>query len=71
MKTEEEQLEFSRRQKEIAQIHSDLVSNIGTPTTDEHVQLIKTSESVMIKNMQDLVYAYIGSNFHQIMKEKE
>ena len=51
MKTEQEQLEFSLKQKAIAQEHSDFVSGIGTPTTDEHFQLIKDSENIMIKKI--------------------
>ena len=71
MKTEQEQQEFQKRQKEIAKAHSDLVSSIGTPKTPEHHQAIKDSEENMVKTMQDLVYNYIGADFAQMMKDKE
>ena len=71
MKTEQEQLEFSLKQKEIAQAHSDLVSRIDDPHTEENQKIISASHDLMVKNMQELVYAYIGSDFHQIMKDKK
>jgi hypothetical protein len=71
MKTEQEQLDFSNKQKEIAQSHSDLVSSIGTPITDAHIQMIKKSEEVMIAKMQELIYSYIGTDFHKMMKDKQ
>jgi hypothetical protein len=71
MKTEQEQQEFQKRQKEIAKSHSDLVSSIGVPKNDEDHQLIKSSEEQMHKEMQDLVFKYIGPEFHQMMQEKD
>ena len=71
MKTEQENLEFEQKQKLIAQIHSNLVDSIGVPKNDKENQLIKSSEEEMIKAMQNLVFEYIGPEFHQIMKDKE
>jgi hypothetical protein len=71
MKTEQEQLEFQQKQKEIAKIHSDLVASIGEPKTEEHVKIIQDSEDKMVKSMQKLVYDYLGPDFAKMMEEKE
>jgi hypothetical protein len=71
MKTEQEQQEFQQKQKLIAQMHSNLVDSIGVPKNDEEHQLIKASEEQMHKAMQDLVFKYIGPEFHQMMQEKD
>jgi len=71
MKTEQEQLEFTLKQKEIAKIHADFVSGIVDQSTEENKQKILESQEKTISDMQQLVYAYIGPDFHQHMKDKE
>jgi len=71
MRTEQEQQDFEQKQKDIAKVHSDLVSRIGTPKNSEEQQLIDDSEKNMKSAMEKLVFEYIGPEFVKLMQEKD